>query len=91
MGIPLGWGDFRGIEFKLAYSEGYDINPMIIGGICEIDARANYTTGWRGEGTCYFYYKKEWEPKYLVLSARSTGIILIFPIGKSVPVAKIRV
>lgn len=89
-GIPIGWGDFKGVTFELAYAEGYD-GPVVIDGICKIDPNVNHTVGWKGKGKCEFYYRKEWKPQYLVLSSYSKGILLIFPIGKSIPVAKLKV
>lgn len=89
--VPVGVGDYRGVTFRLAHSEGYEIVWTALEGECKISPSANYTVGWKGYGRCVFYYKKEWNPEYLVLSSWARGIVLILPIGRDEPVAKLKV
>jgi hypothetical protein len=87
--IPVGVGDYEGVTFKLAHDKGYEVVRTVLEGKCKIDPDANYPVGWKGRGRCEIYYKKEWNPRYLVLSSWAKGIVLAFPMIKDKPIAKI--
>jgi hypothetical protein len=87
--FPAIRGDYEGVTFELAHDKGHEVVSTVLEGKCRIDPDANYPVGWKGRGRCVIYYKKEWNPRYLVLSSWAKGFYLITPVVSYKPIAKI--
>lgn len=65
----------NGVGVALAYRNGYDTDPTVVEGKCNVNISEEIMPGWRGEGLCRFHYNKAWEPQYLILTAHKDDMV----------------